>query len=84
MGFYKFLWSRIGGRPWTYILRDFWHKVEGLCIIALVAGGAVMGHLIWGDILKLLLAFALGYIGGHLFWGNEYIPGQKGDSGTSP
>ncbi len=83
MNFYKALWSRIGGRPWTYILRDFWHKVEGLCIIALVAAGAVMGHIMWSEVLKLLLAFALGYTAGHLFWGKEYIPDQKGDSGAA-
>jgi hypothetical protein len=83
MDFYKALWSRIGGRPWTYILRDFWYRVEGLCIIALVAGGAVMGHFMWHDVLKFILAFALGYVGGHLFWGKDYIPGQRGDSGAS-
>ena len=35
--FYRALWSKIGGRPWTYIIRDTWHKFEGLWIIALVA-----------------------------------------------
>jgi hypothetical protein len=80
MDCYKWLWSHIGGRPWTYILRDFWYRVEGLCIIALVAGGAVLGHFIWHDVLKLTLAFALGYVGGHLFWGKDYIPGQKGEA----
>jgi len=38
---YKALWLRIGGRPWTYILRDTWHKFEGLWIIGLVAAGAL-------------------------------------------
>ena len=40
---YHKLWQAIGGRPWTYILRDIRHKYEGLCIIALVAVGAVPG-----------------------------------------
>ncbi len=78
MGIYKALWSRIGGRPWTYILRDIWHKFEGLCIIALVATGALLGHYLWEFIFWFLLVFALGYIAGHLFWGKEYQEGQQG------
>lgn len=74
---YQVLWSRLGGRPWTYILRDIWHQTEGLCILALVAGGAVLGHYLWHEVLWYLLAFALGYLAGHLFWGKQYIPNQK-------
>ena len=82
MDWYRALWSRIGGRPWTYILRDFWYRVEGLCIIALVAMGALLGHYIWGDVLKLITAFAAGYVGGHLLWGKDYVPGQKGEASS--
>lgn len=78
---YKALWLRIGGRPWTYILQDTWHKLEGLWIIGLVATGALLGHWLWGLIFWFLLVFALGYIAGHLFWGKEYIPDQKDKSG---
>ena len=76
---YKELWSRIGGRPWTYILRDAWYRFEGIWIIGLVALGAVVGHWLWDLIFWLLLVFALGYIAGHLFWGTRYVPGQRGD-----
>ena len=79
MNLYRALWSKIGGRPWTYILRDAWHRLEGLWIIGLVTVGALLGHCIWGHILWLLLAFALGYIAGHLFWGTRYVPDQKAD-----
>ena len=75
---YKRLWSAIGGRPWTYILRDIWHKYEGLCIILLVSLGAIVGQWLWPLIFWLLLAFALGYTAGHLFWGKEYVPNQTG------
>ncbi|HAS04877.1 MAG TPA: hypothetical protein DCR71_03865 [Dehalococcoidia bacterium] len=78
MNIYKTIWEVIGGRPWTYIMRDVWHKYEGLCIIALVAVGAVFGHLFWPHLPCLFLAFTCGYIAGHLFWGKEYIPNQKG------
>ena len=70
--------SAFGGRPWTYILRDAWHELEGLWIIGLVAIGALIGHWLWEMIFWFLLVFALGYIAGHLFWGMRYIPGQKG------
>lgn len=76
---YHALWQAIGGRPWTYILRDIWHKYEGLCIIALVAIGALLGYRLWPFVFWLLLAFALGYIAGHLFWGKKYIPDQQGE-----
>jgi len=76
---YHKLWQVIGGRPWTYILRDIWHKYEGLCIIALVAVGAVLGYWLWPFVFWLLLVFALGYIAGHLFWGTKYIPDQQGE-----
>ncbi len=74
---YKILWKRVGGRPWTYILRDAWHKVEGLWIIGLVAIGAMLGHFWWNMIFWFLLIFAIGYIAGHLFWGKDYIPDQR-------
>ncbi len=79
---YRFIWSRIGGRPWTFILRDIWHKFEGLCIISLIAIGALLGHWLWEVIFWLLLVFAIGYIAGHLFWGKKYIPNQGLDNST--
>ena len=60
-------------------MRDIWHKFEGLCIIALVAIGTILGHWLWQSVFWLLLVFALGYIAGHLFWGKEYIPNQQGE-----
>jgi len=76
---YKALWSHIGGRPWTYILRDAWAEWEGLWIIGLVAGGAVIGeHVGLLDTLLYLGVFAVGYLAGHLFWGTEYMPHQTG------
>lgn len=79
---YKLLWSKIGGRPWTYILRDAWHKVEGLWLIGLVAMGAFLGHWLWSLIFWLLLSFAIGYVAGHLFWGKDYIPNQHEEGNT--
>lgn len=75
---YRKLWSGVGGRPWTYIIRDTWHQYEGLWIIGLVASGAVAVH--YSDLLSVLKAlgiFMVGYVGGHLFWGKEWKKGQE-------
>ena len=77
---YKALWHAIGGRPWTYIMRDIWHKYEGLCIITLVALGALLGRWLWPIVFWLLLIFTLGYIAGHLLWGPDYVPDQTGEN----
>ena len=84
MNWYKWLWKHTTGRPFTYAIRDTWHKFEGLWIIGLVSAGALLGHYLWEIIFWLLLAFALGYIAGHLFWGKAYIPGQQGGEVRSP
>ncbi len=45
---YRTLWSRLGGRPWTYIIRDAYHQ-RPLVWLALATGlGVLLGHLFWG------------------------------------
>lgn len=74
------LWHWIGGRPWTFIIRDLWHKFEFVWIVGLVSLGVWLGHLFdWRTILIGWLVFSAGYIGGHLFWARPYIPGQGTD-----
>ena len=76
---YKFLWSRVGGRPWTFIIRDLWHKAEFVWIIGLIAVGVWMGHnLDWMRVLEIMGIFTVGFIFGHFFWGRAYIPDQEG------
>jgi len=76
---YKWLWSRIGGRPLTYQLRDLWHKAEFVWIVALIAIGVWLGHQAnWLDVLKILAIFTAGYIAGHLFWGKDWQENQGG------
>lgn len=76
---YKKLWCWFG-RPFTYILRDIWHRCEFVWIIGLVAIGVAIGHHYdWLMVLKILGIFTIGFIAGHLFWGREYIENQKGD-----
>ena len=76
---YKKLWFW-AGRPFTFWLRDWWHKAEFLWIIVLVAIGVAIGHHYdWVTVLKIMGIFTIGYIFGHLFWGRDYIEGEKGD-----
>ena len=77
---YKKLWSLVGNRPWTYILRDVYHRYEFIWIVALVAVGVWIGHHFdWLEVLKIMGIFTIGYIFGHLFWGKKWIPSQKPD-----
>lgn len=76
--FYRFLWSKIGGRPWTYILRDAWDDYEFFWIVGMVSLGIWFGHnYSWVAVLKGWSIFSVGYICGHLFWGKTHISGQK-------
>ncbi len=82
MNFYKALWSRFGGRPWTYIARDIYHRLEYLILVSLFIAGYALGYsglTNWKWFLVIMGAYTIGYIHGHFFWGNEYIPDQKGE-----
>ena len=46
---YKWLWTRIGGRPWTYIIRDSYHNHEMTWILCTFGFGLLVGHLFWRD-----------------------------------
>ena len=62
---YRALWSRIGGRPWTYIIRDNprWAAavIAGLLAIGLASLSAPRE-------LVLTIGASIGFILGHLFW----------------
>ena len=45
---YRAIWSRYGGRPYTYMIRDAWHHYPLLWIFGLAGLGVVLGHLFWG------------------------------------
>ena len=45
---YRALWSRIGGRPWTYITRDSYHGKPLLWLALATALGILLGHIFWG------------------------------------
>ena len=90
-GLYRWLWSKIGGRPWTFISRDVWHQLEYLPILLLLFAGWFLGRfwdnaLAWaathpyGALGALFGVSTVWYILGHFFWGKEYKPNQQGDT----
>lgn len=80
-GLYYKLYSKIGGRPWTYIIRDFYHKYEYLIIIySFSAGFFLRPHCSIKEFLIGAITATIGLILGHLFWGTPYVEGQRGDT----
>lgn len=79
MNLYKMLWSKIGGRPWTYIWRDLWHQAEVLMqSLWFFIGVAVGVYFGWELALIAWGIYIFGFINGHFFWGTRWTKGQKG------
>lgn len=72
---YKWLWSHTTGRPYTYLIRDFYHENPILWIF-------LEAWVIWGinhffDIEWYVWVFiTLGVVLGHLFWGKAWVPDE--------
>lgn len=61
---YRWLWERIGGRPWTHIMRDRPRTYAGFALpfLALLV---LWNRRRW---LPLLIGFAAGFLTGHVWW----------------
>ena len=76
---YKWIYTRIGGRPWTYILRDFYHKFEYLIIIGFFSiGYFIRPYLTLREFYLVTGVGTFCFILGHLFWSTKWIEGQQG------
>ena len=81
MNFYRWLWNRIGGRPWTYIARDVYHKFEYIWLVGLFISGfavGISGLVSWKWLIIIIAVYTIGYIHGHFFWGTPYKENQQG------
>lgn len=81
---YKKAWSLIGGRPWTFISRDFWNSAEIVMQALWFWTAILILHLLGVSIpVKTLLVgwaiYTYGYVNGHIFWGTDWKKGEKGD-----
>jgi len=77
---YRWWWSRIGGRKWTWIVRDARQKYPTPWMLGVMVVSAVIGHYFWS--WWLLAAFGvllIGILWGHLWFGTKYIPNQGAD-----
>jgi len=79
MNLYKKLWSKVGGRPWTYIIRDLWTQVELMFQLVFYGLGVLVCYFFgWQIALITFGIYTLGFIGGHLWWGTKHVRGQRG------
>lgn len=67
------LWHWVGGRQWTYIMRDFAYQNPMLLIIGFFLLGMWLRPCIsWNSVLP----FFIGMLAAHLFWGTKWRRGQ--------
>jgi len=78
---YKFIWYHTefwldpkDRRPYTYIIRDFYHKHPILWTSLVIILGFWLHS--WLD-MKVVSCILTGILIGHLFWGTKYEEGQQ-------
>lgn len=79
---YRWVWTKIGKRPWTYITRDIYHKIEYIILVGLFTSGYFLGRseLVSAKwFLIIMIAYTIGFIHGHFFWGTNYKENQQGE-----
>ena len=83
MKLYAWLWYHVefwlkpaDRRPFTFILRDFYHQSPLMSVFLTLSAGYLLGRhyfidfVTWGGLL-------IGVVLGHLFWGKRYKPGEQ-------
>lgn len=68
-------------RPYTYLIRDFYHRQPLLFILLSGIFFYCLGRWWWqvslAVFLMIVVALLIGVILGHLFWGKKHIEGQQ-------
>jgi len=79
LNLYKWLYTRIGGRPWTFIIRDIYHEAEWVIqMLWLLIGAVIVAYFGWMNLLIFIGIYTFGYINGHCHWGTRWIKNQQG------
>ena len=65
---YEKLWRRIGGRPWTEIIRDDQKRSPLVFLFIFLGLGILTGRLAGKYWWQILLGFLLGILCGHFWW----------------
>jgi len=65
---YRQLWSRVGGRPWTDILRDEQKKSPLVFLLIFLGLGILVSKLAGKYWWQILISFLVGILCGHFWW----------------
>ena len=65
---YRLLWSRVGGRPWTDIVRDDQKKSPLVFLLIFFGFGILTGKAAGKYWWQILIGFLVGILCGHFWW----------------
>ena len=65
---YEKIWQKIGGKPWTEIIRDEQRKSPLVFLLTFLGLGLLIGKLTGKYWWQILLGFLLGILCGHFWW----------------
>jgi len=65
---YEKIWRRIGGRPWTEIIRDEQKKSPLVFLLIFLGLGFMAGKIAGKYWWQILIGFLLGVLCGHFWW----------------
>ncbi|MET0578599.1 MAG: hypothetical protein ABW122_08065 [Ilumatobacteraceae bacterium] len=66
--FYELVWTHVGGRPWTHIMRDHPVSYAGLAVTLTIVPFVLAPEGRWGRAFLTYVIFWVGFLGGHVFW----------------
>ena len=73
---YRWLWSRVGGRPWTFIIVDAADRHPLPFLLVAFGIGVTVAYLVpWHTLRLAFPAMAFCILLGHLFWRTCYHTG---------
>ena len=67
-GLYEKLWHKVGGKPWTEIIRDEQKKSPLIFLIIFLGLGILVGKMAGKYRWQILAGFLLGVLCGHFWW----------------
>lgn len=65
---YEKLWGKVGGKPWTEIVREDQKNSPLLYLLIFLAFGILLARLTGKHWWPILLGFLVGIICGHFWW----------------
>ena len=65
---YRQLWSRVGGRPWTDIVRDEQKKSPLVFLLIFLGLGILVSKMAGKYWWQILIGFLVGILCGHFWW----------------